>query len=1811
MKIKLIKFCGFLVAPLVSAFALNGQSPLLSISGSSDTLASHSCGVKSLYEVARVLKPDDANVISLLSARTKGIFVSMAELGELARGLDLGLVAVRRRAGDQLPVPSVAHWGREHFVAILEKNGQKYLVLDPALASARWLTADQVNAQISGHFLAPKAQLTGSWNSLTLVETEQIVGNLIDVVYGDDPGEEACPKDEGSFITKCPTCQTNDDCQPGNNDFDDAGCSSCGTATDFTGYAMPVWKVTEPNINLWIADIPLFYTTSHDDQLIFKLTYKQRNSRSDTGMFGVGNLWECNWLTYAEPDSSNTNKYKLSVPGGGQRDYQLDVMDYLSTTVISSDGSVSAGVGMRLPRGEKNDYTFPFTNSLNKTYRFIAKKTLSDGRTIQFNYLVTNSVCLLTNLIDPDGLTNIVRYQDSNFPYYISEVENPYGRKATLKYDSSGNLTNIVDMINFTNSFQYNSQGLITNMTTPYGATTFQTTTNSTSEAPNRSVLVTEPNGAHQLYLYRAAADQLNPTNNTPLIPDSYPLPDTTPFSNTFETSGLGTRDSFYWGRQQYAALSASFRTNTPLNFNNLTTNDYNLARMKHWLYQGQSAHLLIGQTMSLLRMPSPDGVTEGQKIWYDYAGTVNSGNEGTNSRPSLIARILPDSTTQFIHIDRTNYWRKSTQIVGTYSTIGTNVYLRTNTISYATNSIDLLEVRGPTNELLVAYGNYNAYHQPGVITNALGEVTTVTYNNTNHQIIRIQWPSGLTTTNIYFTSGATNFLQQTKDLETTNSVFFTYDKGLVNTFTDARGLQVTLNWDALERLTNAAFPNGTITLTYNKLDLSSFTDRLTNTYNFSYNQIRQLTQTVDPLSRTNTYSYCDCGNLNSITDPLGRTTSFFYDTGGRRTNTIYPGGYSITNLYSRVGRLTNVTDNAGNSVTNWYSNQGLLTASSNAFGQIFSAVYDVKNRATNTVGSTGVAINQTFDLLNRISTRTWPDNGVEKFFYTARGLTNYTDQLTNITTFYWNEAGWLTKQIFLTSGSTPVETNRFEYHESGDLLRLYDGKDQVTSWNYDEYGRVTNKVDAANITDFVFKYDPNDRLTNRIDALSRQTTYRFDAVGNLTNIDYAVSPDITLKYDALDRITNMVDGVGTTLFSYDANGLLASEDGPWANDTVSYGYTIGRQRSSLTLQQPNASSWAQSYLYDAIGRLTNVVSPAGSFGYDYSTGVAAPTSASTLIKKLSLPGGSYITNAFDSIARLLSTSLKNSGGTVLNSHAYVYDLDGERTKQTFKDGNYFDYTYDALGRLKTALGKESGGSNRLHEQFKYGYDYARNLNYRTNNSLSQTFGVNNLNQLTNATRSGTLTVGGTTTSAATNVTVNSLAATRYTDNTFAKDGFSLADGNNTFTAIAQDSNNRKDTNAVTLNLPATATFQYDTKGNITSDGRRGLDFDDENQLIRITVTNYWKTEFSYDGLFRRRIREEFSWQNSTWTKTEKVHYVYDGRLLVQERDGNNMPLVSYTRGSDLAGSFQGAAGIGGLLARTDHSTINLTHAFYHADGNGNITALLNDKQLIVAHYTYDPFGNTSSKSGPLADLNSYRFSSQDYHAISGLYYYLYRFYDPNLQRWLSRDPAGELAGVNLYQFVGNSPSDVIDPLGLDWHHLLPRAIFKPDVLKALGLPDINIHDSQWGWDLQTLDHQDVHPEWNRDWQKWVDRKLQSGKKVSEAELRMKVTQMKNKYGLKKLGKPVTCNYFNRKKSVLRRGAGSGPALAVAIAIASAASSAAAADELMDEIHNYMEARKRGDTACMEATAGVIGDLIKNMTGSDAVGTRLAYELSE
>src|SRR4029077_5845033 len=136
---------------------------------------------------------------------------------------------------------------------------------------------------------------------------------------------------------------------------------------------------------------------------------------------------------------------------------------------------------------------------------------------------------------------------------------------------------------------------------------------------------------------------------------------------------------------------------------------------------------------------------------------------------------------------------------------------------------------------------------------------------------------------------------------------------------------------------------------------------------------------------------------------------------------------------------------------------------------------------------------------------------------------------------------------------------------------------------------------------------------------------------------------------------------IGTTKYTYTASGQLLTEDGPFANDTVTNIYS-NRMRVGLGLQQPTGA-WTNGFGYDGIKRLASVTSPAGSFGYSYPAGLP-----SHLPLGLSLPNTAFITNNYDTNARLTGTFLKHSGGSVLDSYTYVYDPANRRTNLTRAD---------------------------------------------------------------------------------------------------------------------------------------------------------------------------------------------------------------------------------------------------------------------------------------------------------------------------------------------------------------------------------------------------------------------------------------------------------------------------------------------------------------------------------------------------------------
>jgi RHS repeat-associated protein len=109
---------------------------------------------------------------------------------------------------------------------------------------------------------------------------------------------------------------------------------------------------------------------------------------------------------------------------------------------------------------------------------------------------------------------------------------------------------------------------------------------------------------------------------------------------------------------------------------------------------------------------------------------------------------------------------------------------------------------------------------------------------------------------------------------------------------------------------------------------------------------------------------------------------------------------------------------------------------------------------------------------------------------------------------------------------------------------------------------------------------------------------------------------------------------------------------------------------------------------------------------------------------------------------------------------------------------------------------------------------------------------------------------------------------------------------------------------------------------------------------------------------------------------------------------------------------------------------------FYITDGLGSVRQIVDTNGASVASFATDEFGvpNTAGVHGS-ADLlaHTYIGSLGVRNETSGnnLYLMSQRWYDPQLGRFLSRDPIGFNGGLNLYGYTTN-PTNYVDPMGLD-----------------------------------------------------------------------------------------------------------------------------------------------------------------------------------
>jgi len=369
---------------------------------------------------------------------------------------------------------------------------------------------------------------------------------------------------------------------------------------------------------------------------------------------------------------------------------------------------------------------------------------------------------------------------------------------------------------------------------------------------------------------------------------------------------------------------------------------------------------------------------------------------------------------------------------------------------------------------------------------------------------------------------------------------------------------------------------------------------------------------------------------------------------------------------------------------------------------------------------------------------------------------------------------------------------------------------------------------------------------------------------------------------------------LGTDTFQYDANSRLTNRWSKAMNNTV-YGYDAAGNLTNINY--PVSTDIALKY--DALNRVTNMVDAAGTTKYTYYAGgllstedgpwsndTVTYTYTNRLVKGISVqqPTGTW-TNGFTyDAAKRLSNVLASAG-----TFTYTYQTPGLLVKKlALPNTSYITNTFDSVGRMTST--KLNNSSHTTLDKIDYVHNVGNqrikvtrtDASYYTNN-------YDSIGQLVWADSTVSAEDRGYLYDAARNLNTRT---NNGTPQTFAVDG-----KNQLTSAIG-------------------ATCVHDSNGNMTTNGTVVFTYDAENQLVGAISGTSWRTDFTYDGRGRLRKRVEYSW-SSGWTVSTDTRYVYDGMRVIQERPGAGGASVAYTRGTDLSGSFEGAGGIGGLLARS------------------------------------------------------------------------------------------------------------------------------------------------------------------------------------------------------------------------------------------------------------------------------------------------------
>ena len=638
-----------------------------------------------------------------------------------------------------------------------------------------------------------------------------------------------------------------------------------------------------------------------------------------------------------------------------------------------------------------------------------------------------------------------------------------------------------------------------------------------------------------------------------------------------------------------------------------------------------------------------------------------------------------------------------------------------------------------------------------------------------------------------------------------------------------------------------------------------------------------------------------------------------------------------------------------------------------------------------------------------------------------------------------WNLRAQLVEYTDCSGKST-----HYAYDERSMLSSVTDALGSATIYRSDALGRVGEVVDPEGGVQQLH-YDELGRLAAIVDPAEHRTRYERNARGLPTRRINAMGSSVDFVYDTAQRLVKLVNENGEAYrFGYDRNNRLVEEIG--LDGTVrriehdarglpvkvidaageADALTLRMERDALgRLQVKHARGRSTLYRYDQVGQLlqAEVFSSDGSRRIVHDRLLFTYSPRGELLSETGHLG--TLAHRYDELGNRCATVLPD--GRTINKlhygsgHLHQINIDGEVISDFERDDLHREilrtqgqlttrFGYDKLGR-KTWQSTTAADTHEPVLRKEWEYDRAGELVRKIHSRNGQTrYSYDPLGRILS------------TTGPAGNEFFHWDAAANLVDTT-------QAGGYVKYNRVTVFEDKR---------------FEYDIHGRMESKrvGRhteQGFRYDGEHRLREVeTVRNGARqvVVFDYDALGRRiRTRDEFG----------ETLFLWDGLQMMQEQRGVRVATYLYEPGIHVPlarvdgrtkNNASGALGNTGCLPLVANS--ETSHFFNAANGGPEELCTSSGARLWEVELT--TWGKTEKEiwfsrseaydSRELQIPQNMRFQGQYLERGAGLHYNTFRFYDPDIGRFITRDPIGLTGGQNLYLYAVNTIG-WIDPLGL------------------------------------------------------------------------------------------------------------------------------------------------------------------------------------